>query len=382
MRLVPAGLVPVVLVSAVALAACGGDDDAATTATTPPTSAPGPTTTIDPEECFEVPEAATVSTTAPPTTAAPTTAPATTAAPAGPSPVTTAPATTVPPTLPPTTVPSTAPGTTTPGVSGEFADAPPRAVRPCAQPEALQVSVLRPGEGRRAQAGDTLFIDYIGVRSEDGTVFDESYTRGAPIKVALGQGGVIPGWDQGLVGVQQGSLVRLDIPAELAYGDTPSGDIIQPGDALTFLTEVRFVLAPTTAADTPSVAVPKSEGATEVTSQDAVVGTGPTLEAGQTALINLMFVRGDNLVVLRSSWANNSPEQWQLDLPEEEPDPAAPGLVGLTEGLIGATVGSLRVITIPPEKAYGPEGYQAEGLPGGTDLIVVVEVLGVWGDPA
>lgn len=378
MRL-PAGLVPAVLVSAVALAACGGDDDTAAIDTTPPTTAAGTTTTIAPDECFEVPEAATVPTTAPPTTAAPTTAPAPVVGPTLP-PATTAPETTVPPTtVPPSTVPSTAPGTTTPGVEGEFPDRPPRAVRPCELPGGLQVTVLRPGEGRRAQTGDTLLIDYIGVRSEDGTVFDQSYTRGDPIEITLGTGSVIAGWDRGLAGVQQGALVRLDIPAELAYGDSPSGDIIQPGDALTFITEIRYVLAPVTAADAPRLAVPRSKGATEVTWQDAIVGDGPALEEGQTALINLMFVRGDNLVVLRSSWANNSPEQWVLDLPEEAPDPSAPRLIGLTEGLIGATVGTVRVITMPPEKAYGPEGYQGEGLPPATDLIVVVEVLGAWG---
>jgi peptidylprolyl isomerase len=43
--------------------------------------------------------------------------------------------------------------------------------------------------------------------------------------------------------VQAGSQVQLDIPADLAYGDNPPGDPIQPGDALTFVVDVRSVEA-------------------------------------------------------------------------------------------------------------------------------------------
>ncbi|HWL41390.1 MAG TPA: FKBP-type peptidyl-prolyl cis-trans isomerase [Ilumatobacter sp.] len=364
-------LVPVVLVAAVALAACGGDDDSATDTTAAVTTTePAVTTPVDPDACFEVPAAATVTTTTvPPTTiAADTTAPA-----AGP----TLPATTVPPTTAPaSTTPDTGPGTTTPGVEGEFpAGVQPAAVRPCEQPPGLQITVLRPGEGRPAQAGDTLYIDYIGIRSEDGAVFDESYSRGVPIDFPLGQGRVIQGWDQGLLGAQPGALIRLDIPTELAYNDSPSGDIIQPGDALTFVTEVRLVAAPTSAADNPAVAVPRSEGATETSTVDLVKGTGPTLEQGQTAVIHAMFVRGDNLVVLNSTWAAGSPEEVML-----VPD----GLVlpGLVDGLIGANVGSRRVITMPPSEAYGDSGAPSSGLPAGVDLIVVLEVLGAFGQPS
>lgn len=371
-------LAPVVLVCAVALVACGGGDSGSSGDTLPTasTQAPGPTTTIDPELCFEVPEAATVPTTAPPTTAPVTTAPTGTAGPQLPA-DTTVPATTTPATTAPPTTPDTSPGTTTPGVEGDFAsDGRPQAIRPCELPTALQISVLRPGTGRRAQTGDTVYIDYTGVRSEDGQEFDTSYTRGEPLQVTLGQGGVIPGWEQGLLGVQSGALVRLDIPAELAYGDSPSGDIIQAGDALTFLTEVRIVVAATTTADAPlDIQVQKSVGAEEVTTVDVIEGTGPEVQEGQTAIIHAILVRGDNLVVLTDTWASNAPTQVQLVL-----DGAS--LPGLVEGLIGAPVGTQRVITIPADDAYGPEGNSRIGLPAGADLIMVVEVLGVFGDPS
>ncbi len=80
-------------------------------------------------------------------------------------------------------------------------------------PTELQVTVIEEGTGPEAQAGDTVIVDYVGIRSSDGVEFDNSYDRFEPIPVVLGQGQVIAGWDEGLVGVQAGSTVRLDIPS-------------------------------------------------------------------------------------------------------------------------------------------------------------------------
>ena len=112
---------------------------------------------------------------------------------------------------------------------------------PAETPEDLVVSVLSAGDGPEAQAGDTVMVHYVGVRSEDGTEFDNSYERGTPFPVTLGQGGVIAGWDEGLVGAQAGSQIQLDIPNDLAYGDSARGDIIQAGDALSFVIDVMSV---------------------------------------------------------------------------------------------------------------------------------------------
>ena len=112
---------------------------------------------------------------------------------------------------------------------------------PAATPEDLVVSVLAAGDGPEAAAGDTVLVHYVGVRSEDGAEFDNSYDSGTPFPVTLGAGGVIAGWDEGLVGAQAGSQIQLDIPSDLAYGDSPRGEIIQAGDALTFVIDVMSV---------------------------------------------------------------------------------------------------------------------------------------------
>jgi FKBP-type peptidyl-prolyl cis-trans isomerase FkpA len=89
------------------------------------------------------------------------------------------------------------------------------------------------GEGAAAKAGDTVSVTYTGWLS-DSTVFDSNADTGTPFEVQLGQGRVIPGWDEGLVGMQVGGTRLLVIPSELAYGTTGSGTVIPPNATLTF----------------------------------------------------------------------------------------------------------------------------------------------------
>jgi peptidylprolyl isomerase len=100
---------------------------------------------------------------------------------------------------------------------------------------------LEPGTGPVARDGMTVSVHYVG-RLEDGTVFDHSYGRGAPLIFPLGQGRVIRGWEEGLRGMQVGGRRRLVIPPDLAYGDSGAGGVIPPGATLVFqvvLTDAR-----------------------------------------------------------------------------------------------------------------------------------------------
>ncbi len=84
----------------------------------------------------------------------------------------------------------------------------------------------------------------------------------------------------------------------------------------------------------------------------------------------MLLVRGDNLKVLLDTWQRKDP--LQLVMAEGQ------GLPGLIEGLQGARVGGTRVLTLPPDLAFGPQGDPGLGLPAGTDLIVVAEVVGTY----
>jgi FKBP-type peptidyl-prolyl cis-trans isomerase len=239
-------------------------------------------------------------------------------------------------------------------------------------PTELVVTVIEEGTGPEAESGDTVIVDYVGVRTRDGVEFDNSYDRSEPFSVVLGQGGVIAGWDEGLVGARTGARLRLDIPSDLAYGTEARGDIIGENEALTFLIDVRAVIKPSVADDAPTEpGVPPSEGATETTFTDLVEGDGTELQAGQTGVINYVLFRGDNQVALESNW-NSAP----VPVPTAEG-----GFPGFVNGLPGMKVGGRRAIVVPPEDAFGPDGNPQLGLPAGTDMVIVVDLLGVYGQP-
>jgi peptidylprolyl isomerase len=244
-------------------------------------------------------------------------------------------------------------------------------LRPCTAPTQLAVQTIHPGVGRAAAAGDTMILDYTGVRSETGEMFDSSYLRGIPFNFVLGRGGVIPGWDQGLVGTQAGQVLKLDVPNDLAYGNSPPSDDIKPGDALTFMIEVRAVVPPVTEDDAPlNLVVTPSTGAKTLGVVDVKIGDGATVEKGDTAVLHMLLVRGDNLKVLLDTWKRSDP--LQVVVAEGQ------SLPGLIEGIQGARVGGTRVLTLPPDLAFGPDGEPGLGLPAGQDLIVVAEVFGVY----
>lgn len=248
-------------------------------------------------------------------------------------------------------------------------DAKPEVVVPDEIPTELVVTVLVPGSGRAAQDGDTVLVDYVGVRTEDGTEFDNSYDRGNPFEVVLGRGGVIQGWDQGLVGAQQGARLQLDIPAELAYGDNPPGAPIQPGDALTFVIDVRAVVAVTGPEDAPQIDLEPSPGVDDIVIEELVEGDGPEAVEGSTVFVHLIAHRGDNLEVLDNTWLSGSP----VRLPMIE----GQLLDGFYQGLLDMRLGGRRVVTLPPALAFGEEGNPALGLPAGVDLILVLDLIAV-----
>ncbi|MCH8896873.1 MAG: peptidylprolyl isomerase [Chloroflexi bacterium] len=68
----------------------------------------------------------------------------------------------------------------------------------------------------QAKKGDKVKVLYTG-KLEDGSVFDSS-GGDSPLEFTLGQGQVIPGFDQGVLGMEPGESKVLNIPVDQAYG--------------------------------------------------------------------------------------------------------------------------------------------------------------------
>jgi FKBP-type peptidyl-prolyl cis-trans isomerase len=96
------------------------------------------------------------------------------------------------------------------------------------------------GTGKQIQTGSTVAIHYTG-RFLDGSVFDNSLENGEPIEIPVGQGYVIPGWEEALLLMRGGDKATVLIPSRLAYGSRGAGYIIPPYTPLVFDMEVVSV---------------------------------------------------------------------------------------------------------------------------------------------
>lgn len=104
----------------------------------------------------------------------------------------------------------------------------------------LKYIIHEEGTGTQAEMSDLATVQYIGMLTSDGTVFDQSFERGQGIQFPIGEGRVIMGWDEGLLLLKEGSRATLIIPSELGYGamGTPDGTI-PAGAELMFYVELE-----------------------------------------------------------------------------------------------------------------------------------------------
>lgn len=99
-----------------------------------------------------------------------------------------------------------------------------------------QVKTLQPGDGPVVADTATVLVCYMGVNGRDGTVFDSSYERGAPVDFPLN--GVVPGFRKAIGGQTVGSTVAVAMASEDGYPNGQPAAGIQPGDSLIFAIKI------------------------------------------------------------------------------------------------------------------------------------------------
>ncbi len=104
----------------------------------------------------------------------------------------------------------------------------------------LGVEELKAGSGKEAAANSKVTVNYFGW-TPNGKIFDSSKKSGKVEPAELSLNEVIKGWTQGLTGVKEGAVVKLTIPADLAYGAQGSPPNIKPNEPLTFIVEMKKV---------------------------------------------------------------------------------------------------------------------------------------------
>jgi peptidylprolyl isomerase len=239
-------------------------------------------------------------------------------------------------------------------------------VTPVTTESGLQYIELRAGSGPKPQPGEIVAVHYTG-KLEDGTKFDSSYDRGEPLRFPLGNGRVIPGWEEGIGMMNEGGVATLIIPPDLAYGETGFGNIIPPNATLTFDVELVGISAGSPAAPTQVEEARYTTTEHGIKYVDLVVGEGPEVINGQLVVVHYTGWLEDG-TKFDSSIDYGEPFTFNLGMGQVIP--------GWDLGLRGMRVGATRQIVIPPQLAYGEQGASGV-IPPNATLIFEVELLEV-----
>jgi peptidylprolyl isomerase len=231
---------------------------------------------------------------------------------------------------------------------------------------------IEKGTGPAPQQGEVVSVNYRGML-EDGTEFDNSYDRGEPFQFALGEGMVIPGWDEGIAMMHQGGKARLIIPPDLAYGEAGAGSVIPPNATLTFEVELVSIRP-----GSPAAPMEVSEADYVTTDSglkyyDFQIGEGPSPQEGEVVSVDFTGWLTDGTKI-GSSVDTGNPIVFAVGTGQMIP--------GWDEGMMTMKVGGKRQMVIPPELAFGDQGA-GDQIPPNATLILEVDLLSISpGSPA
>lgn len=227
----------------------------------------------------------------------------------------------------------------------------------------LQYIEVEIGDGPKPKVGDIVQVDYTG-KLLDGTIFDTSVGR-QPYAFTLGDGQVIPGWDEGVALMNKGGKALLIVPPDLAYGPAGYGTI-PPNAMLMFDIQLLDILegAPAAAAEVSADEYTETDSGLQY--YDIEVGQGDSPEEGDILKIHYTGWLEDGSM-FDSSLDRGNPLMFKLGQGQV--------IAGWDEGLSTMKLGGKRQLSIPPKLAYGEEGAGDGIIPSDATLIFDVELL-------
>ena len=108
-------------------------------------------------------------------------------------------------------------------------------------PNELEVSALIEGDGDEAAAGTIIDAHIVVMLYKDGTIVQSTYQDGGPTQLALQEGSLLPGLEEGMLGTKVGETRQIIVPPEIAYpAGIPDGGI-EADDAFVFFVELLRV---------------------------------------------------------------------------------------------------------------------------------------------
>jgi len=284
-------------------------------------------------------------------------------------------------------VPSVAANTSV-TATGSFGKAPTVTI-PKAQPGAsLAVRTLIQGTGAPFTKTDAMAANFVlyfwsGTTS---TLKANTFT-GSPTVIG---GTMLPGLESALIGKKVGSRILAVIPPADGYGTSGNAQLgITGSTTLVFVIDMLKSYSdtagatgaqvsngggtlPTVSAKTgtaPTLTFSSSTPPKSLVSQTLVKGGGPKVAKGEYVIAQYVGYIWRTKKVFGSSWSSGSPFGFVIGASPEQVIP------GWDKGLVGQTVGSRVMLSIPPAQGYGSSGASQAGIKGTDTLMFVVDII-------
>jgi peptidylprolyl isomerase len=203
-------------------------------------------------------------------------------------------------------------------------------------------------------------------------------------------GTMLPGLESALIGKKVGSRVLAVIPPAQGYGTTGNSQLgITGSTTLVFVIDVLKSYADTASAagaqqsagggtlptvsakagSAPTLTFPKSSPPTALVAKTLIKGSGPKVVKGEYVIAQYVGYIWRTKKVFGSSWSSGSPFGFIIGASPEQVIP------GWDTGLVGQTVGSRVMLSIPPADGYGKTGASQAGITGTDTLVFVVDII-------
>ena len=201
---------------------------------------------------------------------------------------------------------------------------------------------------------------------------------------------LLPGLESALVGKKMGSRVLAVIPPAQGFGTSGNPQAgISGTTTLVFVIDMLKAYPATASASgaqessgggslptvsakpgtAPTLAIPANSPPTALLTKTLVKGNGPKIGKGQFIVAQYTGYIWRTKKVFSSSWSSGSPFGFVLGASPEQVIP------GWDKGLVGQTVGSRVMLSIPPAQGYGAAGASQAGIKGNDTLVFVVDII-------
>ncbi len=284
---------------------------------------------------------------------------------------------------------SSSPGANTGVTASGVFDKTPKVIIPKATPgSSLTVRTLIQGNGTTLTKSEALAANFVLYfwQGKSSSLKASTYASSPTV---IG-GTMLPGLESALIGKKVGSRILAVIPPSQGYGTSGNSQLgITGSTTLVFVIDVLKAYADTAGATGSQV----SSGGGNLPTVSAKSGTAPTLtfpsSGPPSAMVTKTLVKGNGAKVAKgdyviaqyagfiwrtkkvfgSSWSSGSPFGFVIGASPEQVIP------GWDKGLVGQTVGSRVMLSIPPAQGYGSAGASQAGIKGNDTLVFVVDII-------